>query len=293
MAVFEAYLRDKQGASETPNDSDFVDVWIAKCDNVADDHGTVASSPLVPAYGSQHGTYTAYRVSKREIRNQDKARPILAEVVLTYSRNFDVAKLEAKEIDPLQRDMEVTRESQEIDVAMLTDAITGEILRNKAGDIITGQTTKCILRIYRVTVNVDSLVPFESLAGKVNSTPVSIWGENWGVHMVRLAGAPKYHSKRSDFGTTYYRCTYEVVCDPRTHDLKILNAGFNELINGTQRPIKVEGQDITQPVPLDSNGKRIPAAILNANPVTVPVILTFARFEEADLNVVPLPSSVT
>lgn len=292
MAVADAYLRDKRQAKETKDDSDFTEVWIAKCNNVADDLATVGASALVPAYGSAHPNWPACRVTAREFRNQSEARPIIAEVVLTYSRNFDVAKLEAKEIDPLSRDMEVTRRAQEVDVPLIRDAIDNKVLLNTAGELIGGQTTKIILRIYRVTVNVAGLVPFEAAAGKVNDRDLHIWGEQWSPKTVRL-GTPEYHGKRSDLGTTYYRCTYEVVCDPRTHKIKVLNAGLHEKVNGDLVPIQVRGQAITQPVPLDSNGRRIPPATLLANPDTAPVYLEFNRFEETDLSIVPLPSSVT
>ncbi len=291
MAITAAYLRDKQGAKETPDATDFTEVWIGKSNDVADDMADFGASPLVPGYGSPHADWPNFRVSNREFRNQSEARPILCEIVLTYSRNFDVAKLEAKEIDPLSRDMEVTREAQEVDVPLLRDAITNAILRNTAGTIIGGQTTKIILRVYRVTVNVDSLVPFEDKAGKVNDGDVTIWGETWPAKTVRL-GVPRYHSKRSDLGVTFYRCTYEVVCDPRKHVLTILSAGVEEKVNGKPRPITVEGQHITQPVPLDSTGRPIPPAVLDANPDTAPVYLEFNRFQQTDMTSVPLPSSV-
>lgn len=293
MGVAEIALRWRERAVEDAKKTELEEMWHALMDNAADSPADALADPRCPQYGDPHPDYPTHVLTHREGRRVAKTRPPRIDIVTRYTASpTDAQKLEAKSIDPLSRDMEVTRDTREITIPLLIDRISDAIICNTVGDPIAGLTTTREVVVYTVTINVDSNpAQVDQLAGKMNAAAVSIWGDNWPTHTVRLIRGP-VSLKRSELGQQYRRCTYTLVCDPSTHNLKVLNAGLYEMINGEKVPCEINGERVTTPVPLDSAGRMIPAAVLQANPVTAPHYLDVHQFEEADFNGIQLPSSI-
>lgn len=293
MAVADIYLRWRERAVEDEKKTELEEMWHARMDNAADAPADALADSRCPQYGDPHPIYPTHLLTFREGRLVKKTRPPRIDIVTRYTASpTDAAKLEAKSIEPLSRDMEVTRDTREVEMPLLTDQISGAIICNTVGEPIAGLTTTREVVIYTVTINVDSNpAQIDQLAGKMNDQTVTIWGDQWVKHTVRLIRGP-VSLKRSELGQQYRRCTYQLICDPETHNIKVLNAGLYEMINGEKVPCEINGERVTTLVPLDANSRMIPAAALQANPVTAPHYLTVHKFDEADLNVIQLPSAI-
>ncbi len=292
MGVAEIALRWRERATEDEKKTEMEEVWQALMQAASDSPADALDDPLCPQYGEPHPIYPTHLLTHREGRLVKKTRPPRIDIVTRYTSSpTDAAKMEAKSIEPLSRDMEVTRDTREITIPLLIDRISNELICNTVGDPIAGLTTTREVVIYTVTINVDSNPAIDQLAGKMNSQQITIWGESWFAHTVRLIRGP-ISLKRSELGQQYRRCTYQLICNPETHNIEVLNAGLYEKINGEKVACEINGERVTSPVPLDSAGRMIPAATLQANPVTAPHYLTVHQFEEASFSSIQLPSSI-
>jgi len=292
MAVTEIALRWRERAVEDAKKTELEEVWIAVCDDPTDGPAVALADTRCPQYGDVHPIYSTHVLTHREGRHDKKTRPPRIDIVTRYTSSpTDAAKLEAKSIEPLSRDMEVTREQREITVPLLKDAISDAVIRNTAGELVAGLTTTREIVVYTISVNVDSTPPVDAYAGKINSAAVSIWGETWAVHTVRVIRG-SISLKKTELGQQYRRCTYQLICNPETHNLKVLNAGLYQKVDGERVPCEINGERVTSPVPLDEDGRMISAAALEADPVNAPHYLTIHQFAEANLNAIQLPSSI-
>lgn len=87
--------------------------------------------------------------------------------------------------------------------------------------------------------------------------------------------------KQTEAGVSYWQLTYEFRIRLEEHKWKIrvLNAGYRELVGTELRPIMIRGQPISKPHPLDSNGVKL----ADPSPANV-IYCEFTAYPEADFD---------
>lgn len=118
------------------------------------------------------------------------------------------------------------------------------------------------------------------LSGRINSLPF----------MGAAAGTLMLHvdAKETWEGTWHYwAVTYTFVHEPLGWQPRPINADFYELVNGKHVRIRENGNDATEPVPLDSSGRVIPIA---ARPDAC-IFVQVDWFETMNFNSLNLPLS--
>lgn len=115
--------------------------------------------------------------------------------------------------------------------------------------------------LYKDATNADPIFGVDHGWAKLNN----IQGERvWGSEYTNIDGSK---------GRYYYKVSYELAFNPDGWKTKVLNAGLRELVDDGAggfklQAIRVNGQPVTEPYPLDANGKRLPQG---ADPVWIEI----------------------
>lgn len=140
-----------------------------------------------------------------------------------------------------------------IELGIIDDIRTHAV--NAAGDAVDGLTMKTSgLRMTYANTKVDD-PDFQKLLEYVNTVNDDKW-LGAGDYTVMIAGyRTEYDQKNQSWSVSV-----EFVYDPAGHEIRYLNAGYNEKIGGERRAIvdKSYGNPVTKPVPLDASGVALP-----------------------------------
>lgn len=295
MSVIKCQRLSLPSGGDTPDAAELTAKWLVQCDSVNDGNWTCLAFNAIPKLGDAWNADGTIRPAYRCVDRQAGKHPstsLAFEVTLTFSTKYDAVKMEAKELKPLDRRPRVTTSSQEREEELYQDQISDKLILNSAGDQFLGLKRVDRLRIYAITLNVDSYpTAMLEAEGLMNTTAITIYGETWERHQVLIKDV-KVSEAKFENDQAYYEASAQFLCTRRTvgHKQKVLDAGLYEKVSGLRRRCLIGEREVDQPVPL-ANGVMIPILTLLANPITAPDYKTFADCEETDFDPLGLPSS--
>lgn len=163
---------------------------------------------------------------------------------------------------------------------------TAKTILNSAGEpflnVVTVDRNYPLMRITRNEASYDESLA-QTFRDSVNQASVTIKGIAYPARYLRclkISGVEEYHSIIGK----YFIVNYEIAVNPDTWDLKILDAGLNQLSSGKLIPIERDGIPVTQPECLNGSGVALAVG-------GTPVYLTFRRFPEKDFTTFNFPTA--
>jgi hypothetical protein len=309
MAVSAATLLNSRQASITADGQRRrVHVWQVLTTGLEDDV-TVLTAAGLPLWGQPHPTDAGcwvWEVAPREV--EKTAEGSKWEITITYSSQPRRTCNDVQETNPLkQRPVivwldekfdEVVEKAYRIDAEGKPSAEPVPILNSanqRFRDPVTRRATKLGLRITRNMATWNPLAT-QNYVDHVNSSEFQVAGIKFPPRVVRLerwTATPKYHGVCE----VYYEHVMEFWIQPAKGDGKagwdrdLMDVGTAELVDEGDGPklrlIRDEHNvPITEEVPLDGSGARLPLPLSDENPAAY---LTYRVEPEADFNDLKLP----
>lgn len=256
--------------------------------NSIDTEDTIAAHASTPDLGDSHPDDAFAICVGRQIKQVDDSN---YDWIISCRYATDWENVES-ETDPNNFRQVVTWGTQFVQTVLTKDVVTDEAIVNTAGDPFDPPLmTDRPLTTCNITTNANAIPTWLfSLRNKVNDAALTIRGVTVPKKTALIRGLT-ISDERYKNGTLYYRIEIELLIDEQGHDVKVLNDGLHELDtlrSGTEKRthIMFDGEPISQPVPLDADGKRIDSDDLPMNAI----ILNFAQYAEADFSVLNLPA---
>lgn len=234
-------------------------VFVVRCSSVDDgtavaltgDDGTNA----VPGIGEAHpADEDALAISVDAEPADDSEKDFY--VTVEYSDSPDETK-GISLVSPVEDPAVVDWGYEEFDEAYFTDhSETPLPVVNTAGEPFDPFPTRSAgVRVVTIEKNEASLnlSQMESLTKTVNSNTITIDGETIAAGKAFMAGITAV--KQSRGGNAFYRKRYTIRLKTDDWDDRILNAGYQQLVDGERKDIvDAEGNPVTKPWPLDEDG---------------------------------------
>lgn len=247
--------RESWNQSDGFTSSEYTRTYHAVTNTATTDESVILQSSYLPQmFDVDPSNYDARVISRDAYRT---ASPTVWTVEVTYSTHAPTAQNGDSNGTPLGAPVEWESSYEPIQVVMSED-INGDPIRLSNG--LRPNPPLMVTRfltVHRATLNVPSY-PFSwanTKAGRVNSD--NYLGCDSGTLMCRIPSVVQKYS----LSFKYYNVKVEFVYDPRGWQPRLLNAGylsffFDEgVADGHVRPIPdTNGQDVTEPWPLDSDG---------------------------------------
>ncbi len=250
---------------------------------------TIANHASTPQLGDSHPDSSFSICSSRKF-NQDANSPLDWLITCQYTTDWETVETET---DPLLFRPQVTWGTQYVQRPLVVDAAdSSKKVLNTAGDPFDPPVmTDRPLTTCSISMNVAAIPSWIfSLRNKVNNAALTIRGVSIAEELALLRNLT-ISDDRYKNGTLYFRVEIELLIDEDGHKVKILNDGLHELDvsrTGTEKRthIMFDGEPISQPIPLDVDGKAISSDDLPDSAL----ILEFVQYPPADFSVLNLPA---
>ena len=270
-----------------------------------DGAGTALASTLLPAYGHSLSLWepsfpNAYRFKcVTRTPTTTPRNPKWVTVACVFSTRFgegqDSTSLNAGGV-PLDRGLpatsrrtRVSSSSRDIEVPFYKDA-TGTLIRNTAGDQFYPALTTTVRQTVYTIQYADPSPPSWIYTEKkyTNRTAFNIRGERWASESL-LIDAVSVSEEEDSYNEIFNNITITVIGDARKHKREVLNEGIWHFPNGgrestEKRRCRINGVDVEQPVPLDSDGVQLTQLAIDADPVNTPHYLNLTEYPTANFS---------
>lgn len=264
--VINAYrLYDEpQTAEESWNESDrttareYTRTWQAVTDVATSDSSIIALSSYLPAMFSSDPDNPDAGVIRRRIERTKNNLRWNADI--TYSTRAPSQQDGDDNGSPLGAKVKWSRSSQQINVPIWED-VSGEAILNSAGLPFNPPVNVVRFNATYRAIRCEAVYPNESYEGRVNST--NFLGKPPGT---LLCAIPSIEEEFSG-ALKYYRITYEFHYDYRGWQPRLLNAGFLQWNDDKSAHTQIKdanGENVTEPWPLDENGVALSSATVLA-----------------------------
>ena len=256
--------------------------------DAVDTEATIANHASTPDLGDSHPNNSFAICVGRQIKQVDGSNYDWI-VTVRYATDWETVETET---DPTDFRPVVSWGTQFVQTVLTKDVVTDEAIVNTAGDPFDPPLmTDRPLTTCNVVGNFTAIPTWLfSLRNKVNDSALTIRGVTVAAELALIRNL-SISDARYKNGTIYYRVELELLIDEDGHKVKVLNDGMHELDTtrtGDEKRthIMFDGEPISQPVPLDADGKRISSDDLPASAV----ILDFYQYATADFSVLNLPA---
>ena len=267
MSIHRFELLEGRTGKISLNGTKIVRTYSAKWIAVTDDHWNdealieayINTHPNTPQYLSQHPNNPWALLTERTISQQDKNQDgRIWHIDASYTT--DIPPIPKTE-NPLELPPKLEYRSQKRKRTIWVD-LDGKPCVNTAGQIFDPpleiDETGAILTITRNEANFSFGTHIKPLVNRTNDS--AIWGAAEKTLLIQeVTGNDAYHE-----GAQYWVVKYVIEYNERGWDESVLSRGMMQLdSNGKLMRCKdANGQDVTEPVPLDENGKQVPASAL-------------------------------
>lgn len=242
----------KWNSSDNSITSEYTRTYLAKTDTATTDEMVVLQSSYVPQLFDTDPFNSDARVSGRDAERTEN--PVYWKVDVQYSTKVPTAQDGDNSDSPLNIKPKWSRSSSQISVPIWED-VDGKVIKNTADQQFNPPVNVVRFNaVYRV-IRGELKYPNEQYEGRVNSS--TFLGKPAGTLLCTIPSIEEAFSHSLKF----YWVTYEFHYDYRGWQPRVLSAGLMQKVAGT--PVKLKpcvdalGQDVTSPVPLDSNGAQI------------------------------------
>ncbi len=296
MAVTKIQRKDHGRGRDSADSQELEQRWQVWVDDPVNAAAQVLQYAGLPKKGDAYSvSLPSFRCIDRDVQSISQTPKVLM-LVCKFSTKYDAAKMEAKELKPLDRRPVISWTSQTLTVPFVKDMVTDEALTNSAKDPISGQTREVSIICYDATVNTDVQPDWLlDLLDTINDSDVSIRGRMWPTETLLLRSA-SCSDQMSEMDQLYFKVGVKILANPLGWKSKILDAGLYQLIgsgltgtSGTRERCKIGEHEVTQPVPLDGEGVMVPFADLLADPVNNVKWIEKYKNKTADFTAIGLP----
>lgn len=220
-------------------------------------------------------------------RMQDFTVNCADESGLYYRVTFVYYALQLDNDEPNELPPDVWSASGSVTSGPATVDKDGDPILNSAGDAIEG-LEKDYAELRLSLVRCYSNLAWTSVANSyTNTVNASAWAggaaRSW---KVAFQSATKRIEVRNDTRVAFWETAWDFVYRDPNWDLKPLNVGMMEKVGGQKKVIKVNGNEVVQPVALNANGTANP----NGNPEVINGGDGVRVYNEADFSVFGTPS---
>lgn len=276
-----------EGATLSADQRSYVRMFQVLTDNPQDNAAVVLTTGALPKEGDLYPWDQEAAVVDMDYSRSSESRTVHMVSVTYETPTSNQQKKQNQEPDPTNRQAEVTSSVVKIEKEM-TEDVDGKAILNTAGVAfdppIIAQRSQLRLVVSQAE---PALYSGEELLDLVNHTNESAF-QGGAKDTVLLESIEQQTRTEKEF--IFAQKTYTFLFDPNGWQAKPLNQGMQELDgDGNLVRIKVFGEDVTEPLPLDAAGIHIIPALLpdeaifgdkDGNP--------FQIYKRLDFNTIPL-----
>ncbi len=289
MSVIKVERKDHPSGRDDADSDELVQRWRIYVDDPVDAPAQALTYGGLPKRGDAYSVaLPRFRCIARDVDRISESPKVLIGTY-KFSTKYDAAKMEAKELQPLDRRPLISWTSQIHTVAWLRDQVTNEVLTNTVGDHFAGLTREESLIAYDATVNTatqpDWLI---DVLDCINDADVTIRGRLWPAESLKVVSA-SCSDQLSEMDQLYFKVNVKLLGNRDGWKGKILNAGYRQLVNGAPQPIQIGGEDVNEPQLLDASSAHIKPSDLAADPINLPHWIEKYRNRLASFTALGLP----
>jgi len=270
--------RDSWNQSDGFTTYEYTRTYVVTTDTAVTNQDIILKSSRVPQMFEADSFNRNARVSSREATRTENA--LTWNLSVTYSTNAPTAQQGDTNGTPLGAKVRWTTSTEPIQLPMSKDVKGKPVLLSNGLPPNPPLMVTRMMVVFRAERNeaVYPIYAMKNIAGRVNSA--TFLGISAGYLMCRIPSVSQDNSN----GVEFFKTFYEFVYHPLGWQPKLLNAAYMawNSSKGMIAPILDDnGEEVTQPWPLDDNGNPLSSASIIAGTVT---FKNYDAYETTDFN---------